>query len=116
MADRPHEVADGFLRAWKVAQDRYLNRIHECFHPIPILMAPLMVRDVVGVEALSNLGGLIYGVGDPTKLFHEGPTQQITTKDGRHILTLRFRPASLDLIPESTKRHIRAANREMLLA
>ncbi len=31
-------------------------------------------------------------------------------------LTLRFRPSSLKLIPEPTRRHIRAANNELLLA
>lgn len=31
-------------------------------------------------------------------------------------LTLRFKPRSLGLIPEPTRGHIRAANRELLLA
>ena len=31
-------------------------------------------------------------------------------------LTLRFRPGSLKLIPEPTRQHIRAANKELLLA
>ena len=31
-------------------------------------------------------------------------------------LTLRFRPQGLSLIPEPTRRHIRAANKELLLA
>ena len=31
-------------------------------------------------------------------------------------LTLHFRPHSLSLIPEPTRQHIRAANKEMLLA
>ena len=31
-------------------------------------------------------------------------------------LTLRFRPHSLEMIPESTRRHMRAANKELLLA
>ena len=36
-----------------------------------------------------------------------------TPKDG---LTLSFKPGSLSLIPEPTRQHIRAANRELLLA
>ena len=31
-------------------------------------------------------------------------------------LTLRFKPSSLKLIPEPTRQHIRAANKELLLA
>jgi hypothetical protein len=31
-------------------------------------------------------------------------------------LTLRFRPRSVTLVPESTKQHIHAANKELLLA
>ena len=31
-------------------------------------------------------------------------------------LTLRFRPLSLSLIPEPTRQHLRAANKELLLA
>ena len=31
-------------------------------------------------------------------------------------LTLRFKPRSLELLPESTRTHLRAANKELLLA
>ncbi len=31
-------------------------------------------------------------------------------------LTLRFRPTGLELLPESTRTHLRAANKELLLA
>ncbi len=95
----PPEMDSDFFKGWKEAQERYLKLIHESFDPIPILKAPLMDREVVGLEALKTLGEHIFGKGpaldiakgDPTKLFHRGPTQEISsTRDGRHILTLRL--------------------------
>ena len=90
----PSEMSDGFFSRWKEAQDRYLNLIHESFDPIPILRAPMMEREVVGLDDLRNLGECIFGKGgaqgfeDPTRVFHESPTQEITREAGQHILSL----------------------------
>ena len=90
----PSEMEAGFFSGWKEAQERYLNLIHESFDPIPILKAPLMEREVVGLDALETLGEHIYGDRDPARVFYEGATQQITHDDGRHVLTIRLPFAS----------------------
>ena len=84
----PEGAGDGYFKRWKEAQHCYLDLIHESFDPIPVLKAPLMETEVVGLEDLRILGGHIFGEGDPTKVFHKGLTQEITRKDGRPILIL----------------------------
>jgi arsenite-transporting ATPase len=92
------EMGDGFFSGWKETHDRYLKLIHDSFDPVPVLTAPLMDREVVGLEALKDLGEHLFGQGpamsiangDPTKVFHEGPVQEISSENGQYLLTLRL--------------------------
>ena len=86
----PDETGDGFFSGWKQAQERYLNLIHESFDPIPVLRAPLLDREVVGLDSLRNLGECIFGDEDPTQIYYQGPTQEITRTNGRHVLALKL--------------------------
>ena len=90
----PGDINEGFFKGWKEAQDRYLNLIHESFDPIPILKAPLMHQEVVGLDSLRALGEHIFGPqdtgSDPTRVLYEGLTQEFTSVDGQHVLTLRL--------------------------
>ena len=92
----PDEMLDGYFSGWKESQDRYLNLIHESFDPIPIKNAPLMEREVLGLDSLRALGEYIFDggaapnapQGDPIGMFHERPTQEITSERGRYYLSL----------------------------
>ena len=86
--------SNGFFSGWLKAQDRYLGLIQDSFDPVPVIRAPLMDREVVGIDTLREMGEHIFGAGDPTAVFHEGPTQEIARKDGRHTLTLKLPFAS----------------------
>ena len=90
----PPEVEGSFFKGWKEAQERYIGLIHESFDPVPILKAPLLDREVVGLESLRKLGGHIFEAqepgGDPTGIFYDGPTQEITRSGGSHVLSLKL--------------------------
>ena len=86
----PPELDDRFFKGWRDAQERYLSLIHDSFSPIPVFKALLMDREVVGLDALRDLGVDIFGEEDPTRVFHQGLTQEITKEDGRQVLTLRL--------------------------
>jgi len=77
----PSSVEDTFFDAWKVSQARHLQFISECFDPIPIFQAPLMNREVVGLEVLQELAGALFDTHDPTQWFYVGQAQEVT-KEG----------------------------------
>ena len=84
----PSTVGDSFFDAWKESQTRNLDLIHEAFSPIPILTAPLMDREAVGLEALKELAGSIYNHSDPTEILYQGKLQELA-KDGKnHVMRI----------------------------
>ena len=83
----PQAVSDAYFDAWKEAQARHLALVRECFHPIPVLVVPLMSREVVGTDALEEMAHLLYGEEDPTRWFYRGQPYQVKGgKDGRVLL------------------------------
>ena len=90
----PPDTGDGFFSGWIEAQKRYLNLVSESFDPIPILKAPLMPCEVVGLDPLRALGEHIFCGQDPTGLFYQGRTQEITKVAGRHVLSFTLPFAS----------------------
>ncbi len=84
----PAEVEDRYFQGWKTAQEQYLRLIQECFSPLPLFTAPLMEQEVVGLEMLEQVGAALYDQKDPTQLFFRGPVQEVTSEDGRYVLTI----------------------------
>ncbi|MBI4299407.1 MAG: ArsA family ATPase [Chloroflexi bacterium] len=82
----PDAVGDRFFDKWKEAQKRHLVLINESFSPVPILTAPLMEREVVGLETLETMGNLIFQEQDPTMVFYVGQSQTITREDSFRVL------------------------------
>ena len=94
----PAELVDGYFSGWKETQDRYLNLIHESFDPIPIMKAPLLQREVVGLDSLRTLGSHVFLDEDPMKVFYSGTTQEISRIDGRSVLDLKLPFTSKDAV------------------
>jgi arsenite-transporting ATPase len=84
----PDDVTDAYFSAWKESQGRYYSLVEEGFSPLPILTAPLMDQEVVGLKMLERFGAAIYGDGDPTLVKFRGHTQEIQQLDGDYLMTL----------------------------
>ncbi|MGQ9572693.1 MAG: ArsA family ATPase [Dehalococcoidia bacterium] len=84
----PAEVEDRYFQSWKMAQEQYFRFIQECFSPLPLFTAPLMEQEIVGLEMLGKMATALYGDKDPTQLFFRGPVQEVTSEDGRYVLTI----------------------------
>ena len=69
----PDDVTDAYFSAWKESQERYYSLVEEGFSPLPILKAPLMDQEVVGLEMLERFGDAIYDEHDPTARPLPGP-------------------------------------------
>ena len=84
----PASVEDKFFDAWKASQARQLQFISECFDPIPIFQAPLLDREVVGLDALKELAGALFDTRDPAQSFYSSKTQEVTQEDGSYNMMI----------------------------
>ena len=86
----PPDADGSYWDRWKEAQSEHLQSIEERFSPLPILKVPLQKSEVVGIEALEEMGRHLYGADDPTRLFFEGKPMSIDREDGGYVLTLQL--------------------------
>ena len=84
----PEAVSDGYFQAWKATQARYYQQVEEAFAPLPILKAPLMEQEVVGLPMLERFAEALYGNLDPTPVLHLGQIHHLRQEDGQYVLTL----------------------------
>lgn len=84
----PEAVSDSYFDAWKETQARYLQQVEEAFAPLPIIKAPFMEQEVVGLPMLERFAEALYGAMDPTAVLHEGQIHHIYEEDGQYVLTL----------------------------
>lgn len=94
----PDAVGWQYFRGWYERQQRYAPMVEEAFAPIPILRAPFLDREVIGLPVLEELGEQLYGDADPTKQFFVGRPYSVERQDGEFVL-------SVDL-PFATKEQI----------
>jgi len=84
----PDKVEDNYFQGWKETQRKYRQLIKEGFSPLPILDAPLLEQEIVGLPMLRKMAKVIYGAKDPTDIFFRGQAHEIKKGDGHYILTL----------------------------
>lgn len=84
----PDEADGEFVRAWRESQSRYLKMVREAFTPVPTFIAPMLNREVVGLEALEELGTATYGGQDPAQFFYRGRIQEVTREEGNPVLRI----------------------------
>ncbi|MFQ5878967.1 MAG: ArsA family ATPase [Dehalococcoidia bacterium] len=94
----PQGVGDEYFAAWKESQERYLRQVEEAFSPLPILRAPLLEREVVGLAMLEELAQDLYGDHNPTQLYYQGHTQEIRSVDGGYVMTISLPFASKEQV------------------
>lgn len=76
---------DSYLHHLQEIQVRYLGDIEREFYPLPILRAGWYDREMVGLEALHELGTSLFADRDPGEVMFVGQTQQIV-EDGEDFL------------------------------
>ena len=82
----PSEVHDKFFKKWRKIHEHYLGEIENYFSPIPITQVPLMDEEVLGIDFLVRLAGILYGERNPADIFYsERPVEMYGTNDGLHL-------------------------------
>ncbi|WP_432403437.1 ArsA family ATPase [Wukongibacter sp. M2B1] len=54
------EIDDSYLDTWKTIHKKHLKTIEEIFSPIPIYIAPLFDKEVVGLSMLTKMGDTVF--------------------------------------------------------
>lgn len=84
----PDEAGEGFFAHWRELQKKYEEEIVLNFQPLPILKAPMMPNEVIGLSALEQLADIVYGSQDPSEIFYQGRTEVIREDAGEMLLEL----------------------------
>jgi arsenite-transporting ATPase len=84
----PRKVGDAYFSTWRSAQRRHRRRIEEAFSPLPILTAPLLEQEVVGLESLRELGRHLFEKEDPSRVYYPAVAQEVRSQDGEYVLSL----------------------------
>jgi arsenite/tail-anchored protein-transporting ATPase len=92
----PDAVADPWFERWKELHVEHLKTIEDSFAPLPVLTVELFPQELVGVEALREFAGSVYGERDAAGILHTGQPLQITRHEGRTILALELPFADRD--------------------
>ena len=116
----PASVSDRYFQTWKETQKRHYHQVEEAFAPLPILTAPLMEQEVVGVAMLERFGEAIYGARDPTAVLYKGQIHDIRQEDGHYVLTLAVpfvtrEEISLSQVGDELVVHVGAFKRNIIL-
>lgn len=84
----PDEAGVGFFAHWRELQKQYEEEIVTNFQPLPILKAPMMSIEVIGITALEELANIVYGDRDPSAMLYQGRTEIIREDEGGMLLEL----------------------------
>ena len=96
----PDEAGKGFFAHWRDIQKKYEEEIVLNFQPLPILKAPMMQKEVIGLPILEELADIVYGEQVPSAMLYRGRTETIREEDGDMLLELSIpfvEKADLDL-------------------
>ncbi|MGE7825545.1 ArsA family ATPase [Paenibacillus sp. NPDC093718] len=96
----PDEAGEGFFAHWRDIQKKYEEEIVLNFQPLPILKAPMMQKEVIGLPILEELADVVYGNQVPSAMLYRGRTETIREEDGDMLLELSIpfvEKADLDL-------------------
>lgn len=86
----PQDANGSYWEEWKNIQAEHLQLIEECFSPLPILRVPLLEREVIGMEALEQIGHFLYKEGNPIRFFFQGKPMSIDHDDSGYTLSLQL--------------------------
>jgi arsenite-transporting ATPase len=92
--------AGPYFAAWHQAQRRYLPHVKESFAPVPVREVPFLPHEVVGADALREVGAALFGKDDPAAFYYKGRPYRVERENGGFALSLELpfaSPGDLDI-------------------
>jgi arsenite-transporting ATPase len=84
----PEAGGTAYLDALLARQAQGVDEVRRTFPTLPLLEAPYMLAEPIGVPALAELGVLLFGERDPAALLHVGPTMRVDESDQGFVLRI----------------------------
>jgi arsenite-transporting ATPase len=85
----PEEVEGGYFEGWRERQAENLELVREGFDPVPLLRARYFPEEVLGAAMLDRLGDELFSDREPEAIMYAGLSQQLSSVDGRTVLSIR---------------------------
>jgi arsenite-transporting ATPase len=87
----PAEIHDEFFEKWRELQEHVVAEIEAYFAPIPVARVPLFRSEVMGIERLAELAGVLYGENrDPAAVSCTTRPYSFTRKDDAYQVRLHM--------------------------
>lgn len=98
IANRVLSEEAGYLLGAYNTQRRYWPMVEDAFAPVPVMSVPYFDREVVGIDALREVGHALYRDLDPTQHFYRGHPYAVSREDGVYVLSIQLPFTSKDEI------------------
>lgn len=82
------EINDSYLDTWKTIHKKHLKAIKEIFSPIPIYIAPLFDKEVVGLDMLTKMGDTVFENESAVDIKHSNRVQKVEKLDDEYIYSI----------------------------
>ena len=86
----PEMEKASFLFDYVQTQNQYINEIKESFAPIPILKVGHLGKEVFGIDKLTLIAHKMYGNDDPTQVYHQEKSFNITEYEEGFLVQLKL--------------------------
>lgn len=87
----PDAVSDAWFEEWRRSQAAILQEIEEYFAPVPVRRVPLFSHEVLGLERLEELAGVLYAEGeDPAAVLRSQRPYDFSKRDGCYEVRVRL--------------------------
>jgi arsenite-transporting ATPase len=93
----PSEMAgDGTFGNLRATQQRYLPEVVAQYAPVPVRTVRQFDREMIGLDALAEIGEALFGDDDPIGFFYRGRPYRVRTDNGDHVLEVALPFTSRD--------------------
>lgn len=87
----PDCLKDGYFADRLISQKKSMEHISQIFSPIPILNAPILKDEAIGIDRLNEMAGLVYGQTlDPSNILHDDEIYKINRTGDDYELKMKL--------------------------
>ncbi|MDR3554861.1 MAG: TRC40/GET3/ArsA family transport-energizing ATPase [Syntrophobacteraceae bacterium] len=86
----PEEAQGGFMAAWQKSQKEYMDLAKSFFDPVPLLQVPFYSSEILGQNALGDLGHQLYKERNPADIFYTRRTCEFSSDNGRYTAKIHL--------------------------
>lgn len=87
----PDCLKEGYFADRLISQKKSMEHISQIFSPIPILNAPILQDEAIGVDRLNEMAGLVYGQTlDPSSILHDDEIYKINRSGDDYELKMKL--------------------------